>query len=314
MKNKTNKQIFGELKKENFLNKTIQLGIIKEYKRDRQSHYSIKYINIGDKLEKRLLSIINNTISHTKNIEQYQLDGVDIEDGEMKSIDYEETDYFRIQAELQKLQPQDSMISGIDEFSQAKSYLIIIRNGDQIVTTAFKTLPESWKLKKAKGLIPVLFKDNKFDDMGDFPIFNISNSVDFLYYQDLLFVLSKKNFESGLNFREGMKAKAVVFYDSIEQTGLIKNIALLKDFVGDNQKYLRKLSVIENLSNYKDSNYIRKIVEIAKLHEWDIGYSAGKFELNESNVDTFLTLLQNKRLKSEITEEIFDVDSAKKVE
>jgi hypothetical protein len=59
---------------------------------------------------------------------------------------------------------------------------------------------------------------------------------------------------------------------------------------------------------------IRKIVKIAKLHKWDIGYYAGKFELNESNVDTFLTLLQNKRLKSEITEEIFDVDSAKKVE
>jgi hypothetical protein len=264
MKKKTNKQIFAELKKEDFSKQTIQLGIVKEYKRDRLSHYSIKYINIGNKLEKRLLTIVNNTISHTKTIEQYQLDGVDIEDGEMKSIDYEETDYFRIQEELEKLQPQDSMISGIDELSQAKGYLIITRKEDTIVTTGFKTLPENWKLKKAKGLIPLLFKDNKFDDMGDIPVFNISSSIDFLYYQNLLFVLSKKNFESGLNFREGMKAKAAVFYDSIGQLGLINNIDLLKNFVGDNQKYLRKLSVIQNLSNYKDAEYIKKIVKTAK--------------------------------------------------
>jgi hypothetical protein len=151
--------------------------------------------------------------------------------------------------------------------------------------------------------------------MGDIPVFNISSSIDFLYYQNLLFVLSKKNFESGLNFREGMKAKAAVFYDSIGQLGLINNIDLLKNFVGDNQKYLRKLSVIQNLSNYKDAEYIKKIVKTAKHYNWDIGYLNGKFELNENNIDTFLTLLQNKRLKSEITEEIFDIDgNTRKVE
>jgi hypothetical protein len=292
----------------------FQLAIIKEYKRGRKSHYSIKFIETDKKLERRLGSILKDSITNSNSFEEYKIDGNENEAGEIKGLDFKETDYYGIHETLMTIQPQNSLISGIDELVQAKAYLIIARDKDKIIASAYRVIPENWKLKRGKGLIPLLFKNNKFEDIEDAPVFSISRSIDFIYYQEALFILSKKNFEQGLNFREGMKAKAIVFYDSIEDLGLIKNIDALKEFVGDNQKYLRKLAVIENLSLYKDPDFIKNIDKFSKKNNWGIVLENGQFVLNENNIDVLLSLLQNKRLKSEITEEYFDVDSAKKVE
>jgi hypothetical protein len=314
MKPKTLKQKYNELKKETFTSLIFQLAIVKEYKRDRKSHYSIKYVEIDGKLEKRLRSILLKCIDSSKSFEEYKIDGAENEAGEIKGMDFQETDYYTIHELLMNTQPQNALISGIDELVQAKAYLIVARDKDKIIASGYRIIPENWKLKKIKGLIPVLFKNNKFEDIDDTPVFSISSSIDFIYYQDALFILSKKNFERGLNFREGMKAKAVVFYDSIENLGLIKNIDALKELVGDNQKYLRKVAVIENLGLYKDPNFIKNIDKFSGINKWDVELINGQFVLTENNIEALLSLLQNKRLKSEITEEFFDVDSAKKVE
>jgi hypothetical protein len=313
MKQKTLKQKYNEVKQETFSAYIFELAIIKEYKRDRKSHYSIKFIEIDRRLEKRLELILRNNIVNSNSFEEYKIDGSENEVGEIKGIDFQETDYYKIHEILMTIQPQNSLISGIDELVQAKAYLIIARDKDKIIASGYKIIPENWKLKKAKGLIPLLFKNNKFEDIEDVPVFNISNSIDFIYYRDALFILSKKNFERGLNFREGMIAKAAIFYDAIENLGLIKNIDALKEFVGDNQKYLRKIAVIENLSLYKDHDFIEKIDKFSKKNSWGVELIKGQFILNENNIDDLLSLLQNKRLKSETTEEYFDVDSAKKV-
>jgi hypothetical protein len=314
MKQRTLKQKYNELKKEAFTSHVFQLAIIKEYKRDRQSHYNIRYVEIDDKLEKRLGSILKNNIFNSNSFEEYKIDGNENEVGEIKGLDYKETDYYKIHEILMHVQPQNVLISDINELIQAKAYLIIARDKDKIIASGYKIIPENWKLKKAKGLIPLLFKNNRFEDIEDTPVFSISNLIDFMYYQDALFILCKKNFERGLNFRNGMKAKAAVFYDSIEKLGLIKNIGILKELVGDNQKYLRKLTVVENLGLYKDPEFIMNVDKYSRIYHWNVELIDGKFVLDENNIEALLSLLQNKRLKSEITEEFFDVDSARKVE
>jgi hypothetical protein len=314
MKPKTIKQKYSELKKETFDTFIFQLAIIKEYKRDRQSHYNIKYVDIDNKLCKRLCIIIKNCIQESNSFEEYKVDGAENEVGEIKGLNYEETDYYKIHEILMKVQPQDAHVSGIDELVQAKAYLIVVRDKDKIVASGYKVLPENWKLKKDKGLIPLLFKNNKFEDIDEVPVFSISKVMDFIFYQDALFILSKKFFEIGLNFREGMKAKAAIFYESIDKLGLIKNIDILKNLVGDNQKFLRKLTIIENLGLYKKPEFIKKVITTSKKNKWNIEFINGQFVLSEDNIETLLSMLQNKRLYSELTNEFFDVDSVKKVE
>ena len=137
--------------------------------------------------------------------------------------------------------------------------------------------------------------------------------MDFFYYDEYLFILSKKEFERGLNFREGMLSKAEEFYDELEEDNLLKNVEILKDKVGDNMRYLRKVATIKNLGYYKNETFIKRCKEVSEQKKWNVQFENGRIVLTSESLDDVLTILQNKRLYSELSYEDFDVESVKKV-
>ena len=86
---------------------------------------------------------------------------------------------------------------------------------------------------------------------------------------------------------------------------------MLKQKVGNNQRYLRKLSTIQNLKYYKNEKFLTRMKELSKKKKWDVQFDDGQVVITEENLDHILSILQNKRLHSEFTEEDFDVDSVK---
>ena len=195
----------------------------------------------------------------------------------------------------------------------SKSYLIVLRNEEGIQVVGFKRLPENWKMKKNKGLIPLLFRENRFEDLEDENVFSISNSVDFIYYNEFLFILSKKDFETGLNFRKGMMAKAEVFYEEVKKTELFVNMEVLTNRVGNNQRYLRKIATVKNLGYYRDQQFLQRFRQVSERKDWGVQFENGQIVITEETLDTVLAVLQNKRLHSELTVEDFDVEHAKSI-
>lgn len=314
MKEKSLRARFQDLKRFSFVNTTVQLWIIKEYKRDHRSHYNIKSVGIDDKLIVRLRGIVKSSLDRANSFEELQLDSPENEPDQIRGIAYEETDYFQIHSKLVTLQPEESQISDVEDLTAAKAYLIVIRNSSGIGLTGYKILPENWKLKKQRGLIPLLFKENRFQDLDENNVFSISSTLDFVFFEDGLFVLSKRNFEQGMNFRDGMLAKSASFYENVMSLGVLTSVDELKARVGDNQRYLRKIATIENLQLYRMPDYIKKLKEVAARRNWPIQFHGDKIVVTEDTIDLILTVLQNKRLHSELTDEIFDVDSARRVE
>ncbi len=292
---------------------SASLAIINEYKRDRKSHYNVMYVKINEPLEKKLCEIVKNQISSAKTVEEYTYDCPDPENDQVRGINYSATDFFKIMEKLKPLRPEVDVISDVDELVKAKAYLIILRDRNGIQIVGFKNLPENWKLKKQKGLIPLLFKDNRFENIEGETVFSISSAVDFFYYDEYLFILSKKEFERGLNFREGMLSKAEEFYDELEEDNLLKNVEILKDKVGDNMRYLRKVATIKNLGYYKNETFIKRCKEVSEQKKWNVQFENGRIVLTSESLDDVLTILQNKRLYSELSYEDFDVESVKKV-
>ncbi|HMJ46915.1 MAG TPA: Kiwa anti-phage protein KwaB-like domain-containing protein, partial [Ferruginibacter sp.] len=194
---------------------------------------------------------------------------------------------------------------------KAKAYLIILRNRAGIQVVGFKTIPENWKMRKSKGLIPLLFDENQFKDLEEENVFSIAGSIDVLFYNEVLFILSKKAFEHGLNFREGMINGANEMYEEIMQLNLFVNIEILQGRVGNNQRYLRKVATIKNLGHYRNQNFLQRMQQISNEKGWNIQFNNGQIIFSEETLDDILTLLQNKRLHSELTDEDFDVESAK---
>jgi hypothetical protein len=303
-------QLLKNLKKINLSNSDVTLAIVKEYKKERISHYDMKYVPIDQKLEQRLRNIILFQIDQANSVENYTYDCNEPEVDQVKTIDSEETDFYKIYKQIEKLNPEEDVINNVEELIKAKAYLIILRTIEGIKVVGFKTLPENWKMKKSKGLIPLLYTGNRFEDLEEENVFSISNLIDLFYYNEVLFILSKKDFERGLNFREGMINNANVMYKEVQQLDLFVNLDVLKNKVGNNQRYLRKISTIRNLGHYRDPEFLQKIQQLSKIKKWNILFDDGKIVFTEESIENILTLLQNKRLHSEITNQDFDVESA----
>lgn len=309
-----NQQILGQLKAIDLQSLTVTLAVVKEYKRNRESHYTPAYVDIDERLENRLKGIITRHIENSNTVEEFAVDCPEPEADLVRSISYTETDFFKIKEKLIELNPEEDKIEDVAELVKSKAYLIILRDAEGIQVIGFKTLPESWKMKRSKGLIPLLFNENRFEDLEQDNVFSISNLIDLFYFNELLFILSKKNFELGLNFREGMINNANLLYEEVQELDLFVNLDVLTNKVGNNQRYLRKVATIRNLGHYKDSVFLQKLREVSTQKGWNIQFKEQQIVITEESLDAILTVLQNKRLHSELTQEDFDVESTKIVE
>lgn len=293
---------------------TVTLAVVKEYKRNRESHYTPAYVDIGESLENRLKGIITHHIENSNTVEEFVVDCPEPEADLVRSIPYTETDFFKIKEKLIELNPEEDKIESIAELVKSKSYLIILRDAEGIQVIGYKKLPENWKLKRNKGLIPLLFNENRFEDLEQDNVFSISNLIDLIYFDELLFILSKRNFETGLNFREGMINNANLLYEEVQELDLFVNLDILTNKVGNNQRYLRKVATIKNLGHYRNPVFLQRLREISTEKGWNIQFDEQQIVITEESLDTILTVLQNKRLHSELTQEDFDVESTKIVE
>lgn len=307
----SNTNILRQLRALDLSRSIVSLAIVKEYKRNRESYYVIKYVPLEDALERRLRNIVINHVNRSNSIEEYTFDCPEPEADQVRAINYEETDFFKIFINLSELNPEEDIIDGVEELVRAKAYMIVLRNREGIQVVGFKTLPENWKMRQTKGLIPLLFKENRFEDLEDDNVFSISHSLDLIYFNELIFVLSKKDFERGLNFREGMISNAESLYEEVTQLNLFVNIEILQNKVSNNQRYLRKIATIKNLGHFRNQVFLQRLQAISQAKGWNIIFENGQIVFTDDNIDDILTLLQNKRLHSELTEEDFDVDSAK---
>lgn len=305
----SHKTILRDLKALNLNRTEVSLAVVKEYKVDRVSKYNIRYVPIDQRLEARLRNIVISKINNSNHVDEYSFDCPEPEDDQVRAINYSQTDFYRIFEQLSELNPEEDIIEDIDELvNGTKAYLIILRDREGIQVVSFKTIPENWKMKKNKGLIPLLYRENRFEDLDNENVFSISSSVDFFYFNETVFILSKKDFEQGLNFRDGMLAKAEEMYEEVAELNLFVNIEILTTRVGNNQRYLRKIATIKNLGHYRNPQFLTRMREVSLAKSWDIQFENDQIIFTEETLDTILSILQNKRLHSELTLEDFDVD------
>lgn len=306
-------QTLKKLKKFNLETCDVSLAIIKEYKKQRVSRYNASYVPVNEPIEVKLRRIMSSHIGNANSVEEYSADCPEPEGGEVRAIDYKKTDFIKIMEKLIPLNPEEDVVTDVNDLVKAKSYVIVLHQDGDIKAIGFRILPENWKMKNAKGFISLMYKNKRFEDLDSNPVFSIANSIDFVFYEEKLFILSKKSFEAGLNFREGMINKANEFYGEADKVKIFFNIELLKNKVGNNQRYLRKISTIQNLGYYKNKKFLNRMKGLSEEKEWDIQFDKGQIMITEENLDHVLSILQNKRLYSEFTEEDFDVDSVKPI-
>jgi hypothetical protein len=127
--------ILRNLKSLDLSSANITLAVVREYKRDRVSQYTVKYVPIDERLERRLRNIVLGHIEASNTVEEYSFDCPEPEADQVRTISYEETDFYRIFELLETLNPEEDIIENVDELIKSKAYLIILRTaeGKQVV-------------------------------------------------------------------------------------------------------------------------------------------------------------------------------------
>lgn len=303
-------QKFKRLKKFDFDKATISFWIVNRHLYNREAAYSILNVNIDEKLPLKLGRIVRNKVENSNEYTEYDFLTVD-NDQQLLTLSAGETDFIQIFDQIQKGTDNDKVKSN-EDLATAWGYVIKIKDQKSEIL-AFKKLPEKWDLKKRNPIINTIFRDQKFIDLEEDEIFKIQQDIDFVCFDDVLFILNKKQFELGLNFREGMKKNRDIILDELVKLNIVSDIAPIKDRVGDNLRHLRQISTIHKNGYFKHPDFMEKLRKINKQEGWGLTFEKGVIKVDDSNIGLVLTVLNKDRLKDLIEGETFDVAVKKPV-
>ena len=238
---------------------------------------------------------------------EYDFNTVDLDDN-LLGLPTTDTDLHAI---LQTLQGDEDPPT-VDQYEALLgSWLYIARLDikDQPPLFSARRVSEGWTTKKVMQLINMVFQNNMLVDLGEQEIFRIDGKVDFFTYDGIIFIADKKNFETALNFREGMERNRDEIVKEFSSLGLFENADAVSDLVGNNLRHLRRLSQVKKAGYYKDPNFLANLRKVSEEDGWGIQYSPdGKLLVTEDDIETGLRVLNNDRLTSKINAENFDVD------
>ena len=178
---------------------------------------------------------------------------------------------------------------------------------------AWKKISADTQPKKATSKNTIFFHNHKLVDLEDKEVFVIYPNYDFFVYQGVTFISSKRQFESSMNFRDGMKAKSDEVLSDFQQNSTFKNIELIKEYVGDNLHHLRKMASILKSGYYKQPDYIQNLIKVSKKEKWELKVENGQIVVEKETIDLLLKLLNNDRLRSLINDETFDASAKSRV-
>lgn len=307
------KKLMKEIKEENFSNWDVSFWLIKRklHPKDKSNSYSALLVDIDDKLPRRFKGYLKKQLQDKKyHLDNYDYSNADCDDV-LLTIDSEITDFSKIEIEINKGFDNDRATSYSD-LLKSWAYVILFEKADKKLY-AWKKISADTQPKKVESKNTIFFHNHKLVDLEDKEVFVIYPNYDFFVYQGITFISSKRQFESSMNFREGMKAKSDQVLSDFQNLSVFKNIELIKEHVGENLHRLRKMASILKSGYYKQTDYIEKLITVSKEENWELKVEEGKIVVEEETIDLLLKLLNNDRLRSPINDEIFDAAAKSKV-
>jgi hypothetical protein len=305
------KQTLQTLRASDFKHWVTTFWLVKRKLSQQQAKYSVLKVDTDSKLELKLKNAVTEKILD----QDYQLDDYDFltadQDKGLLTIASSDTDVMLIQAEIEK-GTANAKVEQYEQLLDAWAMVIKLEHQDKAIY-AYRKINKFNNATRLSHVSFIQFKDQELKDLDEKEIFTIDTQVDFFTYDGTTFIANKKEFESTLNFRAGMEKNRDVVLQEFVDLNIFNDASLLKEHIGANLNYLRKVSSIQKSGYYKDAKFMEELVKVNQLKNWGLQVENGAIVINETSIDLVLTLLNNGRLESPINHEIFDAAVKKKV-
>jgi hypothetical protein len=301
------KKLLTKIKNLDWSSARVSLYLVKRQLVHREASYEVLQVNSDENLRKRLRGIASAKILQSNNALDYDFHTADLDDS-LLAIATSETDFQSI-IDAITAEDEPDFANSIEHLIDSWLYIARLDLTGEPPLYAARRISEGWTTKKVKQLISMIFQDNMLVDIEQKEIFRIDGKVDFFSYDGTTFIADKKNFETALNFREGMERNRDEIVEEFHSLNLFKNATEISALVGNNMRRLRRLSQVKKAGYYKDPNFLANLKRVNHEEGWGLRYSTdGKLLVTEDDFETVLRVLNNDRLTSKINSENFDVD------
>ncbi len=287
------------------------LWIVKRRLRGGVADYSIASVKTHAKLQKKLVDVVARAIRSANHVEEYEFLSEDKDEDAMLSVKLTETDLNQI-ANTISYGSDNPKVETADQLLDSWAYAIELHVGKERIL-AVRKIPEGWKLKQKEKRLSALFKNHMLLDFEDTDVFRLDRTIDFFAYHDLVFILDKKKFESAMNFRAGMERNRDGLLDELKELDVVNDVEIIRLRAGTRIGFLRRMSMIKKNGYYKRPGFMKRLKTVCAEKNWPIAFEEEKVVITEDNVEAVLKLLNDDRLASLLTDDIFDVSVKKKV-
>jgi hypothetical protein len=305
------KKYLKEIKVENFGKWDASFWLVKRKVASKGASYSVLRVDMDEKLEARFKRYLKQQLQGKNfHLAEYDYNNADGDDS-LFTLAANTTDFVKVEAAI-AAGFNNPHAANYDELLKSWAYVILFeKDGKKLY--GWRKVSADTQPQKVNSRNAAFFQNHKLVDLDDKEVFMIYPRYDFFVYEGMTFIADKRQFESSMNFREGMKAHGEEVLGNFEKLAVFDDIEVIRDFVGTNLHHLRKLSSIRKAGYYNQPDYMKKLIAVSKKEKWELKIVGGKIIVEKETVELLLKLLNNDRLRSPINNETFDAAAKARV-
>lgn len=274
-----------------------------------------RILECAPELSGRLASDLVANISERAHISSFS-DITTNQDNRIFYVESGETDFPQI---LSMLHPSDDKedvgtVSDIAELSDFNGYIVeVCREGDLPPLYGFRYISQAWSPKNSAGGF-FKFNDDMVAIIDDSPVFRIDSYFDFIVLGNDLHILNCAKFEMAMQFKERLEEIKTETVSEFKASNILAGDggSMLVSVIGTDKHFLRQLSSVKTKGFFKNPVWMGQLRDAAKdAGNWLIEFDAeGRIVIKKDKeyIRELLTLLQNKRVRTVVDKNVFDVD------
>ena len=270
----------------------------------RQASYSVLRVDIDAKLQKRFKGYLKQQLqTRDFQLESYEFTNADTDDV-LLTLDADGTDFPKVEEAIAQ-GFDNSLAQEYSDLLNSWAYVVQFENGEERVY-AWRMINAMTDPKKVKSKKATFFQNHQLVDVEEEKVFLIDPRFDFFVFEGVIYIANKREFESSMNFREGIKTHGSELLDEFKTMSFLSNVAPIWEYVGDNLNHLRKLASIRKAGYYQQPDYLGQLMQVCQEEGWGLKIAKGKIVVEVETMELLLKLLNNDRLRSPINNELFD--------
>jgi hypothetical protein len=270
-------------------------------------HYPGRWIETTTKVESVLRQTVQSEIARIEETIDYDLLAQNNE-ASILTIPRDET-HADILTNTAAADAEARKVTDSGQLLNTKFYVIKFVHQGSILYAVRRTAAV-WKTKPARAAYSIFYTENRLD-VDTRPHFNLERSIDFIVYDDRVFIFHKGAFESVLRYKQAHLNDFTELQTDSEFVNAFVDTAPLVEHVGTNKIRLRRVSALRDKGHFRDADFMARLRERGAEFGFSIRFdNDGRIVATPETAAEILTALLDHRLASAFSQVIYDVQDS----